>query len=273
VLLAEGVLADGDDCEPIVALAELLVWPLEDASGVAVLEALVLGAVLLELWLLISPEALDCGVELLALFGLVEELELLFGVVEASGVVPVVLLWEEELPRLLVELCELVLAEFGEVLELFGEVLSGVLLVEGVELVPGCVEVVDPALPLMLPAVLFVEVEELLVEAAVPAAPAVAVTWISSFTFFTPATDLASFFASFLSSLLLTEPVNFTVPLSTSTCTPCRFGLLASCSCTCLCSVWSSTMTDLLSLSLSMLPVWSIVELVLDWPMVSWLVF
>src|SRR6185369_3639994 len=135
VLLAEGVLeADCEDCEPMVALAELLVWPLEDASGVAVLEALVLGVVLLELWLLISPEALDFGVELV-LFGLVEELELLFGVVEASGVllVPVVLLEVEELPTLLVELCELVLAEFGEVLELFGDVLellSGVLLVE-----------------------------------------------------------------------------------------------------------------------------------------------
>jgi len=126
----------------------------------------------------------------------------------------------------------------------------------------------------MLPAVLFVEVEELeLVDPMAPVPAFVAETWMSSFTFFTPATDLASFFASLRSSLLLTEPVSFTVPLSTSTCTFCRFGLLASCSCTCLCSVWSSTIADLLSLSLSMLPVWSIVELLLDWPMVSWLVF
>lgn len=92
---ADGVLlADCEDCEPIVALAELLVWPLADASGVAVLEALVLGVVLLELWLLISPAALDCGAAELALFGLLEVLELLFGLLVASGVllvVPVVL--------------------------------------------------------------------------------------------------------------------------------------------------------------------------------------
>jgi hypothetical protein len=193
--------------------------------------------------------------------------------------VPVVLLCVEELPTLLVELCELLLAEFGEVLELFGEeeLLSGVLLVEEEELVPGCVEVVEPALPLMLPAVLLVEVEELEVfELFVedPIAPLAfdAETWMSSLTFFTPATDFASFFASFLSSLLFTEPVNFTVPLSTSTCTFCRLGLLASCSCTCRCSVWSSTIADLLSW-LSMLPVWPVAELLLDWPMVSWLGF
>lgn len=39
----------------------------------------------------------------------------------------------------------------------------------------------------------------------------------SSFTFLTPGTALAKRFASFLSSLLLTCPVNFTVPLSTVT--------------------------------------------------------
>jgi hypothetical protein len=107
----------------------------------------------------------------------VEEELLLLGVLlgvllfEASGVellVPVVLLEDVELlPTLEVELCELVLAEFGEVLLLpafgevlllpaFGEVLellSGVLLVDEEELVPGWVEVVEPALPEMLPAV------------------------------------------------------------------------------------------------------------------------
>jgi hypothetical protein len=46
-----------------------------------------------------------------------------------------------------VELSEL-LAELGVVLELLSGVVD-----EGVELVPGCVEVVEPALPEMLPAV------------------------------------------------------------------------------------------------------------------------
>lgn len=102
---------------------------------------------------------------------------------------------------------------FGDVLEL----LSGVLLVED-ELLPGCVEVEEPALPLMLPAVLLVDVEELeLVEPIAPAPAVAAETWMSSFTFFTPVTDFASFFASLRSSLLFTEPVSFTVPLSTST--------------------------------------------------------
>jgi hypothetical protein len=67
------------------------------------------------------------------------------------------------------------------------------------------------------------------VEPFAPPLPLLA-TVRSSFTFLTPVTDFASFLASLRSSLLLTDPVSFTVPLSTSTCTFCRFGLLASCS-------------------------------------------
>jgi hypothetical protein len=52
----------------------------------------------------------------------------------------------------------------------------------------------------------------------------------SSLTFFTPGTDFASFLASFLSSLLATEPVKETVPLSTLIWTFCNAGLVASCS-------------------------------------------
>jgi hypothetical protein len=134
-----------------------------------------------------------------------------------------------------VELVEELL--FGEVL--LGEVLFGEVLVEEpvpvVELLP---DVLLPALPEMLPAVL--PVSPLLEELGLLAepdpdipedAPAPALeTSRLSFTFFTPATDFAIFFASFLSSLLATVPVSFTVPFSTSTCTFCRFGLAANCS-------------------------------------------
>jgi hypothetical protein len=82
-------------------------------------------------------------------------------------------------------------------------------------------EVLLPALPEMLPAVLpLVEDDGLLEEEAdpdmpvVPAAPLAFALETSrlSFTFFTPVTDLAIFLASFLSSLLATVPLSFTVP-------------------------------------------------------------
>ena len=93
-----------------------------------------------------------------------------------------------------------VVSDFGVVL--LGELLFGE--AEGVVLLA-------PALPEMLPAVFWsAGVAELFAAFAL-------LTVMSSFTFLTPATDFASFLASFLSSLVLTEPVNFTVPLSTAT--------------------------------------------------------
>jgi len=83
-------------------------------------------------------------------------------------------------------------------------VLPGAVVESGVELVE------EPALPETLPAVLPLLVLPLVEAFALETAS-------SSFTFFTPETDLAIFLASFLSSLLATAPVNVTVPLSTAT--------------------------------------------------------
>ncbi len=117
--------------------------------------------------------------------------------------------------------------EFGE--ELFGEVLVLLFGLVLCEPVLGVAEL-EPALPEMLPAV-FWSVLEGVAEAAPLALEALALETVrSSFTFLTPATDLAIFFASFLSSLLATWPESITVPLSTLTWTFCRAGLAASCS-------------------------------------------
>jgi hypothetical protein len=141
------------------------------------------------------------------------------------------------------------LDEFGEELveePLFGEVLVeeplGEVLLDAPEFTPVPLCVLAPALPEMLPAVfmslLALPWLELGLELdAVPALPpavdpealALATSRLS-FTFFTPATDLAIRLASFLSSLLATVPLSLTVPFSTSTCTFCRFGFVASCS-------------------------------------------
>lgn len=167
-------------------------------------------------------------------------LALLSGV--AVLLIPVVLLVElcalAALGELLMSLEEL--AEFGEVLLLglllFGVVVLSGVVVEGV-VEGGCVEVLEPALPEMLPAVFWSEL--VLPEFELEAEPVMLpefeeplalATVMSSFTFFTPATDLARRFASFLSSLLATVPESFTLPFSTSTWTFCRLGLPASCS-------------------------------------------
>jgi hypothetical protein len=73
----------------------------------------------------------------------------------------------------------------------------------------------EPALPEMLPAVFWSELDgvaELPLEALEDAT-------VKSFslTFLTPGTDLASFLAPFLSSLLATVPLRFAVPFSTET--------------------------------------------------------
>lgn len=128
---------------------------------------------------------------------------------------------------------------FGEVL--VEEPLLGEVLVDAPAFTPVPLCELAPALPEMLPAVfmslLALPWLELGLELdAVPAAPpevdpALALaTSRFSFTFFTPATDLAIRLASFLSSLLATVPLSLTVPFSTSTCTFWRFGLVASCS-------------------------------------------
>lgn len=77
--------------------------------------------------------------------------------------------------------------------------------------------VLDPALPEMLPALFWSVLDG--VAAAVPA-PLAFETVRSSLTFLTPGTDFASFAASFLSSLLATEPVKVAVPFSTEIWTP-----------------------------------------------------
>lgn len=82
-----------------------------------------------------------------------------------------------------------------------------------------------PALPEMAPLWPDSVVAPLEVDAAEPLTPpsvealeallALGATLRLSFTPFTPSTDLASFFASFLSALLGTEPVSSTFPLLT----------------------------------------------------------
>ena len=105
------------------------------------------------------------------------------------------------------------------------------------ELLPGLPE----TLPVLLLVVLFeddalgADVVEPVVWPAIPPEVLLALdpllaTVSSSFTFFTPGTDFASFFASFLSLLFGTVPLNETVPCSTLICTFCRSGLVASCS-------------------------------------------
>jgi hypothetical protein len=174
-----------------------------------------------------------CGVALLMLCGGVE-------VLLGEELLGEELLGEELLFGLvLLELLELGVLELLDELEVLG-VLDGVL-----ELGEACVlealpEAGVPALPEMLPAVFWSEVleEELELEAEpaippvvelLPLAPFAAATCRSSLTFFTPVTDLATFFASFLSSLLATDPVSLTVPFSTVTCTFWKAGFEASC--------------------------------------------
>jgi hypothetical protein len=71
----------------------------------------------------------------------------------------------------------------------------------------------EPALPEMLPAVFWLDEldPEPLFEALL-----FATVRSLSLTFLTPGTAFAIFFASFLSSLLFTEPLSVTVPLSTA---------------------------------------------------------
>jgi len=124
--------------------------------------------------------------------------------------------------ELLDDVCELLLDWSCAVMLLCGgsEPFGGGVEEEGV-LVEG-VDVELPAFPEMLPALLSlldgVADEELLAT----------VSSLSS-TFFTPETDLASFFASFLSSLLATVPLSLALPFSTLTCTPWRAGFPANC--------------------------------------------
>lgn len=93
--------------------------------------------------------------------------------------------------------------------------------------------VVLPAvLPEMLPEVLG---EALVLPAVLPAAPAMlpeaalASTFRLLFTDCTPATDFASSFACFLSSLLATVPSSVTLPLFTEICTPLNAGSWLNC--------------------------------------------
>jgi hypothetical protein len=90
----------------------------------------------------------------------------------------------------------------GEEVVLLGEVLVGELLV---------LELDEPAFPEMLPAVFCPELDGVAAEPRLVAAVLATVKSLS-LTFFTPGTDLASFFASFLSSLLATEPLSVAVP-------------------------------------------------------------
>jgi hypothetical protein len=116
---------------------------------------------------------------------------------------------------------------FGEELVLFGDVVLGEL--EVLELL--WLEVDEPALPEMLPAVFWSELDGVAEAEPLPLPLEAAVATVSSLslTFLTPETDLASFFASFLSSLEATEPLRVAVPLFTEICTPCSAGLLANC--------------------------------------------
>jgi hypothetical protein len=85
----------------------------------------------------------------------------------------------------------------------------------------------------MLPAVFWSELEGVEAEAEPDPLPVAALALETvrslSLTFRTPATDFASFLASFLLSLLATVPLRVAVPLLTEICTPCRLGLLANC--------------------------------------------
>jgi len=94
-------------------------------------------------------------------------------------------------------------------------------------------------LPAMLPEVLFWLSVLPLVEVAAPETPpveaeapmlALDATDRCSFTFLTPGTELASFFACFLSSLFGTDPSSVTAPSFTEIWTFCRSGFEASCS-------------------------------------------
>lgn len=169
--------------------------------------------------------------------------------VDVLPVAPVVLCVLELLPTLLEPVCALLLAEVSGVedceelglLELEPvwasamscggvEVLFGLLEVElellfgDVELLLGEVEVVEllwlevEELPEMLPAVFWSDG----VAAALPALEEALLDTVRSLssTFLTPDTDFASFFASFLSSLVATVPLNLAVPLLTEICTP-----------------------------------------------------
>lgn len=90
-----------------------------------------------------------------------------------------------------------------------------------------------PGVALALPAVLAesggVEVDED-VDAPFEEFAALALTVKCSETFFTPGTDFARRFASFLSSFFATVPSSLTLPSFTVICTFCRSGLEASCS-------------------------------------------
>ncbi len=109
----------------------------------------------------------------------------------------------------------------------YAELLPVVPLVPEVEASLWPLVVLPAVLPEMLPEVLG---EALVLPAAVPAAPAMlpeaalASTFRLFFTDCTPATDFASSFACFLSSLLATVPSSVTLPLFTEICTPLNAG-------------------------------------------------
>jgi len=223
---------DCDDCEPIVEELEALVsGELELLVGLVCaalpltppavwLEPLVLGLLL----------EVESGVEVL-LPVLEPTLLLALDCELASGVVELLAeVLGEELEA--AEFCEAelvsdedeLLAVCGGVELLLDEPLFGlVVLLLGDPVVELPLVLLEPALPEMLPTVIWsvLEVEELGLELAAepdvpPMFPALALESVrSSLTFFTPATDFAIFLACFLSSLLATCPANVTVPLST----------------------------------------------------------
>lgn len=216
---APGVeLVEDCDCEPHLELEAELSGEVLDAaldcgllaaaSGVEVLAAPV---VLLVLELLATP--------------LVCELAEASGVLDCALMSLEELLGEAALALFGLALLGLVEELFGE-LVLFGDVVLGELEVLGLL----WLEVAEPALPEMLPAVFWSVVDGVAAAEPLPLEAAVLETVSSlSLTFLTPETDLASFLASFLSSLEATEPLRLATPSLTEICTPCRAGLLANC--------------------------------------------
>jgi len=239
VVLVE--LDDCEDCEPHFeaealsgevldgvedALEELLVCGLllADESGVEVLPAAPVVLDVLE----VEPAMLPVW-ELAEVSGVLEVLD---GVLDALDceLMSEELVGEAALALFGLALLGLVEELFGEVV-LFGDDVLGELDVLLGELeVLLWLEVDEPALPEMLPAVFWSELDGVAEAEPLPLAAALlAIVRSLSLTFFTPETDFASFLASFLSSLLATEPLKLAVPLLTEICTPCSAGLLANC--------------------------------------------
>jgi hypothetical protein len=209
---------DCEDCEPhfeAEALSGEVLDGVDDALEEEVLDCGLLLADESGVEVLPAAPVVLLVLELLAMLPVCE-------LAEASGVLDALdcalmslgeLLGEAALALLGLALLGLVEELFGEEVVLFGVEVLGVL--EVLELL----EVDEPALPEMLPAVFWSELDGV-AAAEPPVAAAVAMVRSLSLTFLTPETDLASFLASFLSSLLATEPLRFAVPLLTEICTP-----------------------------------------------------